>query len=67
MLTQPIMTQTPPPTPSTIKLDGANGVGAEKVRRLVQCIRETAGDMMTIDVYNDGTSGILNENVCECV
>ena len=39
-------------------------MGAEKVRRLVQCIKETAGDLMTIDVYNDGTSGILNENVC---
>ena len=47
-----------------IKLDGANGVGADKVKKLLQSIQAIAGNVINIEVFNDGTCGILNENVC---
>lgn len=44
--------------PVEIKLDGANGVGALKIKELVKHL----GDSLPIIVYNDGTTGKLNEN-----
>lgn len=57
-----VVAKTLPQAPPTIKLDGANGVGGDKVRRLVQCIQATAGNLINIEVCNDGTTGTLNEN-----
>lgn len=39
-----------------MKLDAANGVGAGRVTDLL----EHVGDIMNVEVYNDGTSGELN-------
>ena len=43
-----------------LKLDGANGVGADRVKSLMSHI----GDIVDIQVYNDGTTGKLNYMVC---
>ena len=40
-----------------VKLDGANGVGALKIRKLVKYLQGT----LSVEVYNDGSSGKLNE------
>ena len=45
---------------SSVRLDGANGVGAEKVRRLMRHIDST---VLTVEVLNDGSCGTLNEKV----
>lgn len=39
-----------------MKLDAANGVGAGRAKDLLEYIR----DLMSIEVYNDGTNGKLN-------
>ena len=47
-----------------IKLDGANGVGADKMRRMVEHLNGTAGEqLLNVQVLNDGTSGVLNKEV----
>ena len=56
-----------------LKLDGANGVGADRVKSLMSHI----GDIVDIQVYNDGTTGKLNYmvstiidafmKICTCV
>lgn len=43
--------------PVEIKLDGANGVGALKVKELLKFL----GDSLPMIVYNDGSTGKLNE------
>ena len=40
-----------------VKLDGANGVGALKIRKLVKHLQGT----LSVVVFNDGSSGKLNE------
>ena len=45
---------------SCVKLDGANGVGAEKVRRLMRHIDSA---VLSVEVLNDGSCGALNEKV----
>ena len=42
-----------------MKLDAANGVGAGRVKDLLDYI----GDVMSIEIYNDGTIGKLNHMV----
>lgn len=44
---------------SEIKLDGANGVGADKIKLLQSYL----GNSLNISVYNDGTQGKLNDKV----
>lgn len=47
-----------------MKLDGANGVGADKMRRLMNCFAAGGGEqVLTVDVLNDGSSGVLNHQV----
>ena len=47
-----------------MKLDGANGVGAQKVVKLLECMQSsTASQWLDIQVYNDGSAGELNKNV----
>lgn len=40
-----------------VKLDGANGVGALKIRKLAKHLQGT----LSLEVYNDGSNGKLNE------
>lgn len=47
-----------------MKLDGANGVGASKVVKLMERMQSSAaGDWLDIQVYNDGSTGVLNKDV----
>ena len=47
-----------------VKLDGANGVGAKKVVKLLECMQSsTASQWLDIQVYNDGSTGELNKDV----
>ena len=39
-----------------LKLDAANGVGAGRVKELMKYM----SDVLTVEVYNDGSSGKLN-------
>lgn len=48
----------PPSLRASVKLDGANGVGADKVRRLMKCFGPEC--VLTVHVLNDGSSGELN-------
>ncbi len=34
------------------------------MKKLLQSIQAIAGNVINIEVFNDGTCGILNENVC---
>ncbi len=45
-----------------LKLDGANGVGALKVQKLLQYFRDQSVSVC-IDIVNDGSLGMLNEKV----
>lgn len=47
-------------SPARVRLDGANGVGAGKVKSLMQHIR---GDALVVEVCDD-ESGTLNDKVC---
>ncbi|CAF3502799.1 unnamed protein product [Rotaria sp. Silwood1] len=40
----------------TLAIDAANGVGAMKLA----CIRRTLANLIRIDIFNDGTKGLLN-------
>jgi len=42
-----------------VKVDGANGVGADKLERTMRHIQ---GDLLSVKVYNNG-AGVLNERV----
>lgn len=42
-----------------MKVDGANGVGADKLERTM---RQIQGDLLSVKVYNNG-AGVLNERV----
>lgn len=42
-----------------MKVDGANGVGADKLERTMRHIQ---GDLLSVKVYNNG-AGVLNERV----
>ena len=44
-----------------LKLDGANGVGALKVQKLLQHFQDQS--VMKVEVVNDGSSGLLNDKV----
>ena len=44
-----------------LKLDGANGVGALKVQKLLQHFQDQF--VMKVEVVNDGSSGLLNDKV----
>ncbi|KAL5471476.1 hypothetical protein EMCRGX_G029596 [Ephydatia muelleri] len=46
-------------TRSVLKLDGANGVGAEKMAKLVGHLDNSG--VLRVKIYNDGTTGTLNE------
>lgn len=47
-----------------MKLDGANGVGADKVRRLMEHFAAAEDEQaLTVNVVNDGSSGVLNYKV----
>jgi hypothetical protein len=47
-----------------VKLDGANGVGAKKVVKLLECMQSSAASQwLDIQVYNDGSAGELNNDV----
>ena len=46
--------------PARVRLDGANGVGAGKVKSLMEHMR---GDTLVVDVCDD-ESGTLNHKVC---
>jgi hypothetical protein len=66
--TLPSLPLSPQPLPSSlrtvVKLDGANGVGADKVRRLMEHFTASGGDQtLTVQVVNDGSSGVLNYQV----
>ena len=48
-------------------------MGAKKVKKLMQCFEaSTSGDagngptVLNIEIINDGTSGVLNQNVSSC-
>ena len=43
----------------TLAIDAANGIGAQKLVHLRQAI----GDLLPIEIFNDGTKGYLNEKV----
>jgi len=47
----------------SLKLDGANGVGALKVRQLIQYLQDQDQFVLQIDIVNDGSSGALNDKV----
>jgi phosphoacetylglucosamine mutase len=49
----------PQGTSSPIHVDGANGVGADKVHRLLEHINKASH--LDVIVYNDGTEGKLND------
>ncbi|XP_019864406.1 PREDICTED: phosphoacetylglucosamine mutase-like [Amphimedon queenslandica] len=51
-----LMSQVVSDSKPVMKLDAANGVGAGRVIELLEHI----GDIMNIEVYNDGTNGELN-------
>ena len=56
----------PPSARACVRLDGANGVGAGKVMRLMKQFGRELGDEpapLTVEVSNDGSSGILNHKV----
>lgn len=42
-----------------LAVDAANGIGAQKLVELKQRL----GDMLPIEIFNDGTKGHLNEKV----
>ena len=44
-----------------LKLDGANGVGAEKMEKLMGHLADNG--VLRVKIYNDGTKGTLNEKV----
>ena len=46
-------------TRSVLKLDGANGVGAEKMEKLMGHLADNG--VLRVKIYNDGTKGTLNE------
>ena len=46
-----------------LTLDGANGVGAEKVKKLLECFSDEGKPLLCVEVVNDGSRGVLNEGV----
>ena len=42
-----------------LAIDAANGIGAQKLL----FIRQSLSDLLTIEIFNDGTMGHLNERV----
>lgn len=55
----------PNPLPSSlrtsVKLDGANGVGADKMRRLMECFAAASSEKaLAVDVWDNGSVGVLN-------
>lgn len=59
-----LILQCSPKYKSVIKLDGANGVGAVKVKKILEYMKNSAAcQWLDIEVYNDGSTGSLNENV----
>ena len=58
-LLSPNYPQSPPLPTARVKVDGANGVGADKLVRMMQRIPS----QLSVQMYNDG-AGALNEKVC---
>lgn len=47
-----------------MKLDGANGVGADKMRRLMECFAAASSEKaLAVDVWDNGSVGVLNYKV----
>lgn len=47
-----------------VKLDGANGVGAKKMVKLLECMQSSAASQwLDVQVCNDGSAGELNKDV----
>ena len=47
-----------------MKLDGANGIGAKKVVKLLEYMQGSAASLwLDVQVYNDGSAGELNKDV----
>ena len=54
----------PPSLKSCLKLDGANGIGADKMKKLVEHFGGSeSGRLLDVKVVNDGSKGELNRNV----
>ena len=56
----PTTLQAPHLSSARVKIDGANGVGADKLVRMFQHI---PSHLLSVQMYNDG-AGVLNERVC---
>lgn len=53
----------PPSLKSCLKLDGANGIGADKMKKLVEYFGGSeSGRLLDVKVVNDGSKGELNRN-----